>query len=146
MKTPRLLRTGEATINMTPMIDVVFLLIIFFLVSSHLARQEVQLKLPLPEAASGEQETDPNAPKLTINVLEDGTLLLAGRPISPTELQARLRERLAELGDDAEMRIRSHRDVPYEHVAPLLVACAKAGVWNVTFAVYEEHDQPGGRP
>jgi len=144
MQVPRLLRTGEASINMTPMIDVVFQLIIFFLVSSHLAKQEVQLKLPLPKAASGEQESQSDTPKLTINVLADGTLLLAGRPVTVTDLRTRLRDRLAELGDDAEVRIRSHRDVPYENVEPLLVACAKAGVWNVTFAVYEEHNQPGG--
>ncbi len=144
MQVPRLLRTGEVGINMTPMIDVVFQLIIFFLVSSHLARQEVQLKLPLPEAASGERETDPNAPRLTVNVLADGSLLLAGRTISANEVQQRLRERLGELGEDVEVRIRSHRDVPYESVEPLLVACAKAGVWNVTFAVYEENSAGSG--
>ncbi len=136
MRIPRR-NTNEFGIDMTPMIDVVFQLIIFFLVSSHLARQEVQLKLPLPEATSGEQETDPNAPRLTVNVLADGTLLLAGRPVASQELSPRLRERLQELGPDVEVRIRSHRDVPYENVEPLLVACAKAGVWNVTFAVYE---------
>jgi biopolymer transport protein ExbD len=147
MQVPRLLRTGEASINMTPMIDVVFQLIIFFLVSSHLAKQEVQLKLPLPEAASGEQETDPNAPRLTVNVLEDGSLLLAGRTIRAAEVRQRLRERIGELGPDVEVRIRSHRDVPYESVEPLLVACAKAGVWNVTFAVYEDAaSKARGRP
>ena len=144
MRVPRTLRSGEAGINMTPMIDVVFQLIIFFLVSSHLAKQEVNLKLPLPEAASGETETDPNAPRLTVNVLGDGSLLLAGRTIPAQEVRQRLRDRLDELGPDVEVRIRSHRDVPYESVEPLLVACAKAGVWNVTFAVYEEKSSSGG--
>ncbi|MBT6848587.1 MAG: biopolymer transporter ExbD, partial [Planctomycetaceae bacterium] len=55
MQTPRYARSKETGFNMTPMIDVVFLLIIFFLVSSHLARQETQLELDLPEASSGEQ-------------------------------------------------------------------------------------------
>ncbi|MCA9180756.1 MAG: biopolymer transporter ExbD, partial [Planctomycetales bacterium] len=45
MRTPKLLAAGSASINMTPMIDVVFLLIIFFLVSSHLAKQENQVEL-----------------------------------------------------------------------------------------------------
>lgn len=144
MKIPRSARSGDSGMNMTPMIDVVFQLIIFFLVSSHLAKQEVQLKLPLPEAASGEQEADPNAPRLTVNVLEDGTLLLAGRAVKSSELSPRLSERLGELGPDVEVRIRSHRDVPYEFVEPLLVACAKAGVWNVTFAVYESTASEAG--
>jgi len=59
--------------NMTPMIDVVFLLIIFFLVSSHLSRQESQLELELPTAASGQDDTDQETPRLTINVKSDGS-------------------------------------------------------------------------
>ena len=47
MRVPSNLRSGSLGFNMTPMIDVVFLLIIFFLVSSHLAKQEVQMPLPL---------------------------------------------------------------------------------------------------
>ncbi len=47
---------GRLDVKMTPMIDIVFLLIIFFLVSSHLAKQEVQLDLDLPAAESGREE------------------------------------------------------------------------------------------
>jgi biopolymer transport protein ExbD len=144
MKVPHSQRSGEAGINMTPMIDVVFQLIIFFLVSSHLAKQEVQLKLPLPEAASGQLDTHPDIPRLTVNVLADGTLLLAGRSVVASELQERLRERLSELGADVEVRIRGHRDVAYQHVEPLLVACAKSGIWNVSFAVYDDESQLQG--
>ena len=54
MRTPNHTQDGGVHFNMTPMIDVVFLLIIFFLVSSHLAKQEVHLELPLPAADSGE--------------------------------------------------------------------------------------------
>jgi len=52
------LSRGSLGFNMTPMIDVVFLLIIFFLVSSHLAQQETQLELDLPEATSGTRPTE----------------------------------------------------------------------------------------
>ena len=66
---------------MTPMIDVVFQLIIFFLLSSHLAKQETQLALPLPAAESGRPTQPSEQPRLTVNVLADGTLLVAGRPV-----------------------------------------------------------------
>ena len=56
-------RRDEAGVDLTPLIDVVFLLIIFFLVSSHLAKQEGQLELPLPEAESGSQLTDDGSPR-----------------------------------------------------------------------------------
>lgn len=126
--------TGDLGFNMTPMIDVVFLLIIFFLVSSHLAKQEAQMELPLPAATSG---SDPiqQQKRLTLNVLQDGRFLLAGRRLSPADLEARLRSARASEGDELEVRIRSHRDVAFEYIEPLMLACARAGIWNVTFGV-----------
>ena len=53
MRVPSRVLSHQVGFNMTPMIDVVFQLIIFFLLSSHLAKQETQLPLPLPEAISG---------------------------------------------------------------------------------------------
>ena len=81
MRIPSHLRSGALGFNMTPMIDVVFLLIIFFLVSSHLAKQEVQMQLPLPTAESGNQRVEDDVPRLTVNVLSDGTLMLSGRHV-----------------------------------------------------------------
>lgn len=124
---------------MTPMIDVVFQLIIFFLVSSHLVKQETQVQLPLPVAKSGDKDVDSTS-RLTVNVLADGGLLLAGRQLNEQELTARLAEKVQELGKDVEVRIRSSRQVPYAKVEPVMLSCAKAGVWNVTFAVYRPED------
>lgn len=127
---------------MTPMIDVVFQLIIFFLVSSHLVKQEVQMPLPLPLADSGPTAVDEDRPRVIINVLEDGRILLAGGVVHRTDLERRLRRQFETFQaahaqrDDLEVRIRSDRSVPYARVEPILLACARAGVWNVTFAVY----------
>lgn len=126
--------------NMTPMIDVVFLLIIFFLVSSHLARQETQLDLPLPVADSGEQPPETAPPRITFNILRDGTVLLAGRSVARDQLRERLAAAVAEAGEDVEIRIRSDRDVAYDRVEPLLMACARSGIWNVTFGVFHSED------
>jgi biopolymer transport protein ExbD len=139
MKIPRR-SSKELGIDMTPMIDVVFQLIIFFLVSSHLVKQETQVKLPLPVASSGDKDKDTEKPRLTVNVLAGGELQLAGRRLSKEELASRLAEKVAELGKDVEVRIRSSRDVPYAKVEPVMLACARAGVWNVTFAVYRPED------
>ena len=56
MRIPSPATTDGVGFNMTPMIDVVFQLIIFFLLSSHLAKQETQFALPLPAAESGQVE------------------------------------------------------------------------------------------
>jgi len=127
--------------NMTPMIDVVFLLIIFFLVSSHLARQESQLELDLPTAASGEDDLDQETPRLTVNVKADGTLSLAGRPILKDQLKDRFIEARTKSGDNIEVRIRGSRMTPYAEIEPIMLACTGAKIFNVTFAVYREESR-----
>lgn len=129
---------GEVGFNMTPMIDVVFQLIIFFLLSSHLSQSENSWPLPLPEATSGEEaQNDPDQPRLTINVLADGTILLAGTPVTKADLPMRLQERVRQLGTDVEVRIRGDRGVGYQHVEPVMLACTQAGIWRIAIAVQE---------
>jgi len=140
MRVPNHVRSGDLGFNMTPMIDVVFLLIIFFLVSSHLARQESQMVLPLPTAVSGVQSAETTARRLTLNVLDDGSLLLAGRRVVLEDLPDRLAEAQAESAEEIEVRIRGDRHVAYRHVAPILLACARTGTWNVTIGVYRPED------
>ncbi|MBM4089218.1 MAG: biopolymer transporter ExbD [Planctomycetes bacterium] len=140
MRVPSTPRSGKVGINMTPMIDVVFQLIIFFLVSSHLTKQEVQLKLPLPTAESGQPGVEENVPRLTVNVLSDGTLTLAGRRIAAADLQLRLRDRLKDAGPGLQVRIRGDREVAYQFVEPIMLACARVGIWDVSFAVYRPED------
>ena len=140
MRIPTRAVSGEVGFNMTPMIDVVFQLIIFFLLSSHLAKQETQLPLPLPAAASGRVEAADDRPRLTVNVLADGTLLVANRPITPEDLVPLLRDRRAVHGDQLEVRIRGDRGVLYSRVEPVLLACVRAGIWNVAYAVHRKEN------
>ena len=121
--------------NMTPMIDVVFLLIIFFLVSSHLARQESQLPLPLPQAETGTEAAMGDVPRVHLNILRSGEIRLAGRSVAVKQLGQRLQYERERLGDRMEVRIRSDRGTPYQFVGTVLSTCTDVGVWNVTFAV-----------
>lgn len=124
-----------AEANMTPMIDVVFLLIIFFLVSSHLARRESRLQLKLPEAITGATDNDPS-PRLTINVQADGALLLGPTPIEPPELVERLKSERAAQGDALRVRLRGDQAAPYAAIEPALAACAEAGVEDIALGVF----------
>jgi len=141
MKLPNQLRSSAIHFNMTPMIDVVFLLIIFFLLSSHLARQENQVALSLPTATTGEDVWDETTPRVTLNVLPDGVILLNGRRVSVSELVARLQAVREELGARTEMRVRADREVAYRHISPILAAATQSGLWSVTFAVIRPEDQ-----
>ena len=140
MRIPSAAGDGEMRVNMTPMIDVVFLLIIFFLVSSHLARQESQMELPLPTAVSGVALDDFDHARVVINVLENGTMLLAGRRATVSELQRRLQHERRLAGAHLEVRLRSDRHVPFHFVQPILLAVSRAGIRNVTFAVIRPAD------
>lgn len=140
MRVPSLVRGGSVGFNMTPMIDVVFQLIIFFLVSSHLAKQEARLELPLPTAQSGVLDISDETPRLIVNVQADGGLLLAGHRVDSSGLREGLRSRRAKDGDALEVVVRTARDASYRHVQPVLVACAAEGLWRVTFAVYHPED------
>jgi biopolymer transport protein ExbD len=127
---------------MTPMIDVVFLLIIFFLVSSHLARQEVQLELDLPPATTGRPIEDENVRRIVVNVLGrprgEGRIMVGGRLMQADQLAEVIRYESRRSGGQLEVRIRSDRTVPYREVEPIMIACARAKVWKVTFAVAAE--------
>ncbi len=140
MRVPENLRSGDLEINMTPMIDIVFLLIIFFLVSSHLARQEAQMDLPLPIADSGTKADEIKGRRLTLNVTGDGKMILAGRRVTPEELGPRLAVALEDANGELEVRIRGNREVPYRYIAPIMLSCARNGIWNVTIGVYRKED------
>jgi biopolymer transport protein ExbD len=142
MRVPSTIARGGVGFNMTPMIDVVFLLIIFFLLSSHLAQQEVQLELDLPRATSGARPEDDDARRVVVNILPDadGTagIQVGGRRLAPDDLMRMIQYENDRAAGRLEVRIRCDRRVPYRAVEPVMIACARAGVWKVTFAVVEE--------
>ena len=138
MNIPRYKPYQKLGFNMTPMIDVVFLLIIFFLVSSHLAKQETQIELALPTAASAADDNLADKPRLTINIGADGSYSLAGRPIAAERLPEQFAAIREQEGGDVEVRIRGSRLAPYSAAEPIMIACTRAGIWDVSWAVYRE--------
>lgn len=75
-------------INLTPMIDIVFLLLIFFLVATTFATDEVQMDLRLPQARSGVEGK--NGHVLVVNVMADGRISVDGRDVTLEALRQRL--------------------------------------------------------
>jgi len=135
VRIPSHLRSGETSFNMTPMIDVVFLLIIFFLVSSHLVKQENRMNLNLSRARAGREAVDDKSPRIVINVRADGTTWITGSQIASQDIAPRLRREKKRLGDAMKVRIRGDRAVPYRFIEPILVQCTKAGIWDFNVAV-----------
>ena len=123
--------------NMTPMIDVVFLLIIFFLVSSHLARQETRLPVDLPAAQThAPLSVDPVS--LTITINRDQQVLVGGRTLDQSQLREVLADVVKRDSESASLRIRTDGSVPYGQVEPILKVSASQGLLDIRLAVKDQ--------
>jgi biopolymer transport protein ExbD len=111
-------------------------------VSSHLARQEVQLEMELPTAGSGHDAVDETLRRVTVNIAADGRYLLGSQPVDRQQLAQAIEFESTQHGRELEIRIRCDRQVPYPMVEPVLLDCATHGVWRVSFAVTRRADAP----
>jgi biopolymer transport protein ExbD len=123
--------------NLTPMVDVVFLLIIFFLVSSHLARQESKLPVDLPAAAT-HNPLDLVPVSVTVTVNSDRQWLVGGRSLAEPDLERVFRSVVAEEDETASLRIRTDGSVPYRRVEPILRLAAETGLLDIKLAVKDK--------
>ncbi|MBI4878733.1 MAG: biopolymer transporter ExbD [Planctomycetes bacterium] len=116
-------------INLTPLIDMVFLLLIFFMCATSFLDPEREIGIELPQAVSGEAPGE--APdELIINVLQDGTLIVSGRETDQAGLAAAL-ERAARKSAELPVTIRGDRLVHHERIVQVMDACGAAGLTNL---------------
>jgi len=87
---------------------------------------------------AGREDFDQTTSRITINVKRNGSLWLGGQPVEAQELATRFAKLRAEQGDGVEVRIRGSREATYSTVEPIMLACTKASIWNVKYAVYRE--------
>ena len=114
------------------MIDVVFLLLIFFIVSWNFARFEAEVDIAVPEAESATQEAR-KAGEIIINVTESGQIKVNNQTLNEAMLYEKL-QRVAELWPDQPVILRGDRQADFAYVMVVLDTCQKAGIWNVAFA------------
>lgn len=121
------------TLNLTSMIDVLFLLIIFFVVGTKFIEAERQIELQLPQVAPNDALSA--APeKKVVNVYRDGQITLDRQNVSLEELKNRLaaaRTQYRALG----VLVRGDGLTPFERVANVLNACKQAGIADLAISV-----------
>ena len=115
-----------------PMIDIVFLLLIFFLVTWSHARFENELDISVPKA---DESTDPRRRfgEQIINVTKDGNVIINSVTMDDDELLESLNA-VAELRPDQSIILRGDMEVAYQHIVRVLNICHKAKIYNVAFA------------
>ncbi len=118
--------------QLAPMIDVVFLLLCFFVASQLFAQWESEIDIQLPTARSA--TTPERLPgEVILNVRADGTVVVSGRTLDADELD-RLLARLVEIFPGQPVILRADRSTPYQHVIAVIDACRRAEIWNIAFA------------
>lgn len=134
------IRTGipdSESVNMTPMIDVVFNLLIFFLLSATYFHEESELELSLPKVKSAAPVT--SSPRdLKISVLADGRVQIEGDVVDATGLEARLRGAKENYPDQA-VSIRGDGAARHQWVADVLAICRRVGIRRIDVLVQQEH-------
>ena len=119
-------RTEDATINLTPMIDVVFLLVIFFMVGSKFSEAESRIKVSVP--AVGEMQSITRGPdERTVAISLDGVVTLDGEPVSLSQLTATLREQHAAY-PALKVAVRGEAEGSLQQTVDVLHAVRSSGV------------------
>ena len=115
-------------INMTPLVDVMLVLLIIFIITMPVIQHTV--KVALPRASSSRDQTPPD--KLQLSVDAQGRFFLDEQAVAADALQERLRAQAAR-EPQPQLYIRGDKNVPYERVAQAMTAAQRAGLSRIGF-------------
>ncbi len=124
------------TFQIAPMVDVLLVLLVFFIVTWNFALSENALDVTVP-AASNAKESQAYVQQVVLNVREDGTISLNRKPITGEALQEKLTQ-LRELYPDQAVILRGDENADYKYIVNVLDICRAANIWNVAFATAKE--------
>jgi biopolymer transport protein ExbD len=115
-------------INMTPLVDVMLVLLIIFIITVPVMQHSVNLNLP--QASSELQQAQPETIRLSVDA--QGEYFWNDSPISDADLEPRLRAEAAK-DPQPDLHLRGDKDVRYERVAQLMAAAQQAGLGKIGF-------------
>lgn len=125
--------SNDAT-PMAPMVDMVFLLLIFFMVASHLNQLE-KVEIEVPEAAHAAIPEDLGG-RRTITIKEDESIYLGNRPSSIEDVAASVKAEWEQI-PGLKVYLRADKQVKHGRVRDVMKACAAGGASEIIFATYE---------
>ena len=130
--------------QLTPMLDVVFLLLCFFVTTSVYSQWENEVEIQLPSADSS---VEPNRlpGEIIVNVAKNGDIRVNGRTLAPEELGEKCRA-LAAAFPGNPIVVRGDKEASWESVLRVLDICAKNDLYNVNFASAIPDEKPADEP
>ncbi len=127
--------------QLAPLVDVLFLLVIFFAVTSHYAQQEQVMDISVPAAQEGKDKESRQVGEIIINIKTKGEILVNGQTLDEAELLEKLKN-IAAIYKDQAVILRGDELTDYKFVIRVLDTCQKAGIWNIAFATRREEAKP----
>jgi biopolymer transport protein ExbD len=118
--------------QIAPMVDILLVLLCFFIVTWSIARKENELDVKVPSAENA-KESNPVVNQTVLNVKADGTVVWNRKPMPLPDLEVKLKE-LSGLFPDYAIIVRGDERVPYHYITAVLDTCRAANIWNVAFA------------
>jgi len=118
--------------QIAPMVDILLVLLCFFIVTWSFARKEMELDVKVPAAQSGKEPISA-VNQTVLNVKTDGSVIWNRKQVTSAELLSRLQE-LARLYPDYAIILRGDERTAYRAIVNVLDICREAGIWNVAFA------------
>ncbi len=122
------LKRGQvlAVLSMTPLIDVVFLLLIFFLVASRLSQEDRELDIPLPSAANAMPMTvEPQ--EMIVNIQENGAIVVNNQSYDAVQFERMLTQAITDNPLGQSVLIRADRRVPLQTPVDVMDICLQSG-------------------
>ena len=129
----------EPHLNLTPMIDIVFLLIIFFMVGTQFTERERQFDINLP-TASDAQPLTALPDELVVNVTAEGRFNVGGDFVSLPELESMLSEARGRFADQAVV-IRGDASSQYQNIMNVIAACHRVQIHNIALPVAPQTEE-----
>jgi biopolymer transport protein ExbD len=134
-------RAKAPALALTSMLDVIFLLLCFFVTASVFSQWESEISISLPSASTA--ETPGRLPgEVILNVARDGSVTVNAKKLALDDLGSRLRK-VAEFYPGQPVVIRADRDTSYDSLVKVLDTCREAGVWNFSLATVEDKGTNG---
>lgn len=127
----------DIEMDMSPMIDMVFLLLIFFIVASQIIDEKPKVMVPEAAAATKPEKTDD---RLMITVTKDDEFYFRLQKVEFEELAIKIQQEF-EANNELRMLIRADGDVPFKTNQKVMKACAEVGAVDIIFAATEERGQ-----
>ena len=119
-------------IQLAPLVDVLLLLLIFFLLTWNAARNENELDVKVPKATAAKPNNAPVG-DVVVNVKADGNVIVNRRTLTAAELTDLLKS-LVQLNSEQAVIIRGDEAGAYKNIIGVLNICTEAGITNVAFA------------